>query len=118
MERPLAKIVSLVGVAGGGMALFGSIIAMFLGGAGMAGGIDDSESFLGRSFGAAGMALLGGAAAIGSHVRLRLGGALMIISAGAGLLFTGLFYAPGAIFLLTSAYIAFRVRPDGSADEP
>ena len=108
----MGKIVALVGVFGGLLALFGSIVAMATGGVGMIAGADEAGSHAARSLAAIVASAVGVAGALAARRRLRFGAIVMIGSTAAGLALVTLFYATGAVLLLVASWMALRARPD------
>jgi len=112
----LGVIVSLIGGFGAAMAFVGALLATFAGGVGVTAGIDAAGGTIERGLLGVLASLVGVAGAVVVRFRLRTGGALLILSAVAGLAAALLFYAVGAVLLITGGALAFwSRRADGTS---
>ena len=107
----MRQIAFLVGLFGVGLALLGSLLAMFVGSVGLVsgGGLDAGGQVL---FGllAVGAALVGGLGSFVTLFRPRAGALMLVGSAVAGLLAVAAYYVFGSVLLLVGAYFAYRAE--------
>ena len=105
----MRQVAFLVGLFGAGLALLGSLVAIFVGALGLVtgAGLDAGGQAL---FGllAVGAALVGGLGAVVSLFRPRAGALMLLGSAVAGLLAVTAYYIFGAVLLLVGAFFAYR----------
>jgi hypothetical protein len=107
------QIALLVGLFGVGLALLGSLLAMFVGSAGLVGGggLEAGRQVL---FGllAVGAALVGGLGSFVTLFRPRAGALMLLGSAIVGLLAVAAYYVFGSVLLLLGAYFAYRAEKE------
>jgi len=87
----------MVGIFGGIMALFGSVVAMMTGGVGVISGAETASSYVLNGFGGTAMAVVGFVGAIVVRSRAWRGVTIMGVSALVGLAIVTWYYLMGAL---------------------
>jgi hypothetical protein len=108
----VGKIVVMVGVFGAVMALFGSVVAMMVGGTGAFGSSDGAGELTGSGLISLLAVVVGFIGALVGRSRLAVGATLMLASSAAGLVLITWYYVAGAILFSAAAYLALRAGPD------